>query len=862
MQSQTETSRNSKIWNGVVVPDAREVALNFINPAADYSVIQWWHWKDEMSEERVVEELDRIKSLGVFSVLINAGYGAQPRYLSPDWFERIRFALEQANTRNMRVWIADEGSYPSGFAGGKFNSDYPDQRMKVLAVAQSVDLAQGQGAELKLSPDTVCAAAVELATGKSISLDISGEQLAWEAPEGDWRIVVIERQFRTSPTRYVHHPERIKDTTYSLCDYLDPAATECFIKEVHEQYKKYIEPYFGTTMMGFFGDEPDYSISSCIPWTPRIFEEFEKLKGYDVRPYIPWFFVSPMPEDGRRAKADYWDVWSDMFKDNFFRVQAEWCEKNNLLYIVHLNHEDDMMGLTRSEGDFFKCMRHVPVPAVDAIWRQIWMDKTADFPKLASSAAHLFGRPRAFTESFAVYGCGLSIEQIKWVIFHQFVRGINLVLSSNFLPHDNPQSTQFPILISYINRISHMLSLGKPTAKIALYLPTLSMWLGDENSLKNTLSIARQLLEHQRDFDFVDDGTLSSGLSMEGGTFKNLSGQAYGAVVIPEITTVSAEALERLRAFRASGGCVVCAGRYPSLSVDKAFLTASEAPALDWAVQEPSGVMTQRMLEILPSPDVLLNVPCPDVKYLHRRWHNADVYFFFNESDKRVLSPITVEGYGKAQCWDAETACITDLTGKCEDGRMQLTLELEAYQAKVIVIGEDLPEASAVEEPVGFDSVIAELSGEWTIDINGEQKKTYLQPWADMGYPAYSGSATYRKEFIVSEEELSGNRRFFLECEKVLYSAQAWLNGNDLGARAWRPFCWEVTGKLKAGKNILEIEVRNTPAAAFAGDPVRLERLKEEISRNYYLGIYLKFDMEMVPSGLLPDVKLKAYNVL
>ena len=71
------------------------------------------------------------------------------------------------------------------------------------------------------------------------------------------------------------------------------------------------------------------------------------------------------------------------------------------------------MSLARSEGDYFKCERYVTVPAVDTIWRQIWMDKVSDFPKLASSAAHLFGHPRSFTESYAIYGRGMSLEQAK-----------------------------------------------------------------------------------------------------------------------------------------------------------------------------------------------------------------------------------------------------------------------------------------------------------------------------------------------------------------------------------------------------------------------------------------------------------------
>ncbi|MCS7120926.1 MAG: glycosyl hydrolase, partial [Candidatus Bathyarchaeota archaeon] len=557
-------------------PSILEISNNFLTPPTEYGVVLWWSWSGEMSEDRIIRELEEFVSLGIFNVLIGAGYDVNPQYLSAGWFERIRFAIEQARQRNIYVWIADEGTYPSGFAGGKFNSDSPELRMKALVVGERIDVQSGQVISMRLPGDTLGALAVDISTGDSINLDTRSGTLNWIAPEGNWQIWLIKADFRTSPTRYVHHPMKVKDTTYSLCDYLNPEATMTFIKYVHEEYKKYIGHEFGKTVIGFFGDEPDYSIQG-IPYTDKILEEFRRRKGYDPKLYIPWFFSRSMPEEARRAKADYWDVWSDLFGDNFFKIQAEWCEKNRLRYVVHLNHEDQMMLLVRSEGDFFKCMRHVHVPAIDAIWRQIWMDKVSDFPKLASSVAHLFGRKRVFTESFAVYGHGLSLEQAKWVIDYQFVRGVNLIMSGFFNggKRSHPQFIYLPTLIKYVNRVSYLLSLGKPAAQIAVYFPTMSLWLGDEKANKSVWHISKQLLEHQIDFDFVDDYTLASILRLEKGCFRNLSGQAYRAVIVPSSTAISKAALNRLKTFSKSGGRVIFLGKKPNIIVNKSFLEAS-----------------------------------------------------------------------------------------------------------------------------------------------------------------------------------------------------------------------------------------------------------------------------------------------
>jgi hypothetical protein len=96
-------------------------------------------------------------------------------------------------------------------------------------------------------------------------------------------------------------------------------------------------------------------------------------------------------------------VFSILFAESFFKVQGDWCASNHLEYQVHLNHEEAELELTRSEGDFFRDMQSVQVPGIDTTRHQIWTDTISDFPRLASSAAHIYGKPRAFTESFASY---------------------------------------------------------------------------------------------------------------------------------------------------------------------------------------------------------------------------------------------------------------------------------------------------------------------------------------------------------------------------------------------------------------------------------------------------------------------------
>lgn len=686
-------------WREITVPSVAEVAADFPAPPPESGMVLWWGWDGPVTEEVIIRDLDAIKALGFPSVMLEAGYGMSAPYLSPGWFELVRLAVHHARRRGMRVWIEDEGKYPSGFAGGKFTAERPDLRMQALVVAEKVPVAPGQTLSRKLPPQTLGAIAVNLADNSTRPLDAPSGELRWTAPEGNWEVRIVQHQFRTSPTRAVNNPTRGKDTANSLCDYLNPAATRQFLAWTHEQYKKYIGHEFGRTFLGFMGDEPDYSIQG-IPWTPSVLAEFQQRKGYDVRPYLAAFLAPRLTEEARRAKADYWDVWSDLFRENFFRVQAEWCARNNLDYKVHLNHEDQMMGLVRSEGDYFKNMRYVQVPGIDAIWNQIWPDKISDFPKLASSAAHLFGRPRAFSESFAAYKIRPTVEQAKWVIDHQLARGINFI-QIMFYPSSasGPRrssgmfgSVEFPAMARYVTRASYLLSMGRPAAQIAVYHPTTTMWLGDEDADKSTLAIVRQLLERQRDFDFVDEQALSSLLTLQNGALRTLSGNACRAILVPGAGVISRAALDRLRAFAKSGGRVVFLGRTPSLVADRSIFKAGPAGDFGWALVEPAVELTPRVLEALPPPDVALDQPAPSIEYVHRRWRDADLYFFFNESEQPQSRLALLAASGQAQVWDAAAGRISALAGaSAEKNAIRVPLQLGRWESKFIVIGVAAP---------------------------------------------------------------------------------------------------------------------------------------------------------------------------
>ena len=171
--------------------------------------------------------------------------------------------------------------------------------------------------------------------GTVVPLPADGH-LQWTAPAGTgaWELSFIRHAYRSSPTRNDNGDDggATKDGFYSLIDYLDPAATDTYLKVIYGAYEKAVGDEFGKTVLGFRGDETDYT--GVSPWTPKLLETFQAVKGYDFKPYIPLIFGGGrLTPEAQRAKADYWDVWSGMFRDNFYKRLEDWCTARNMEFM-------------------------------------------------------------------------------------------------------------------------------------------------------------------------------------------------------------------------------------------------------------------------------------------------------------------------------------------------------------------------------------------------------------------------------------------------------------------------------------------------------------------------------------------------
>jgi hypothetical protein len=781
--AQTSTTVAQHPWQKIQMPTAAEVAKAWVNPPSEYGPEPYFGMNGPVTIESLSHDLDTMKSLGFHAVTAQAGGGMTTTYLSPEYFAFFKqFALE-AKKRDMKIWIVDDIGYPSGFAGGIFaeSKGKHDLSMQALTLGQRYPVKAGEKLSQTVSASAVAAVAFS-GSGERTTVPIDHGTISWTAPAGaDYTVAVIEHVFRTSPTKSDTNPTHAKDSTQPLEDYLNPAATTAYLEATHNGYYKAMPELFGTTILGFRGDEPDYSIAG-LPWTPAFFDTFQKAKGYDIRQYLGAMLMSqgggrqrppagtaarpattaapqsdpafiptgpPTPpakltDKELRAKADYYDVFSQMFRDGFFKPQGVWCAEHGVAYQVHLNHEEMEMDLTRSEGDFLRDMKYVEEPGIDSIWHQIWTDTVSDFPRLASSAAHVYGHPQSFTESFAAYRPAPDITLARYILNEQLVRGIN-VMETMFYSATRPASAgpepprptpppsasgapappprrggpsevmrdpAFPALADYVRRVGYVMSMGRPAASVALYIPSSSMWLNDRDSDTAFVATEQMLGERQIDFDIINQDALATELKAVAGALESMSGNAYRTVVIPSATVLTQTELDRLKALAKGGGKVLFLGRTPSIISGRTILDSraatpadfsfavvetsaqlpptptppAQAPATPPSPQIVPAVIEAALSKVMPTRDIALDAPDTALKVSTRRLKDANVYFFFNEGAQPSSHTVTLKATGKVEAWDPATGTVTPMAATPGKKSVTLKLDLKPYETKLIMI--------------------------------------------------------------------------------------------------------------------------------------------------------------------------------
>lgn len=836
---------------------ARFSARAFAKPDSFHWPGHMWIWNDRLDPEEVKRQLADMAAHGALSPMplpepkdfrpTNMPTRMEPGYLTPEFFGTVRVVADEASRLGLRLWLYDEGGWPSGNACGQLVRAHPELGRQSLR-REVRALAEGQ---VVGAPESCLASFIDEPDGSYARLSPE-DRIQIRGPG--------RRQVTFSVTRHGWH-----------ADLMNPAATDAFIAMTHEGYRKAAGKHFGSAIPAIFTDEP---YMGDMPWTEGFAEAFMRDKGYDLRLHLPALYEGEGRE-AEQARIDYFDWWSRRFADAYFGRCRDWCRRSGILFSGHLNGEDETMGARKyGFGHAMRMMRQMDTPGVDAIWRQIWPGKrNHHFPKFASSVAHQQGTDWAITESYAVYGSGLTPEQMKWILDYQFVRGINLLdmigypystadwMIAGERPNYHPRNPLWDALKdfhAYAARLSYLMALGKPRITTALHFPIRDIWAGGRNAEAVAVAhdaAAQALFERQCDFDLVDDDAIIAEGSFVRDGRLHVGAMAYDTVVVTRQAWMDDAARRRLEEFAAAGGRVLA-------------LDVSETGSVPMGATRVSLADLSERLK----PTVAADRACPSLRVCVRDTGSGSLYFLTNEGQEPL--DVTLFFREKAPCvrLDPESGRAYRLDGIVADGEgSRARLRLPHAGSVVLLFGSGARAAEPAPEAAERPTVLAEG---WTLSVvrsfeltdtdiqvrrvpqppsEGQRHPlTALGDWSRLLGEAFSGEAVYECRFAASAT--MARDAAWLDLGEVRYACRVEINDKDVGRRLWRPWRVPVRGKVRAGENIVRVYVTNTLANQY------IHNRAYERWTPAQLGPYhpraLEFERDSLSSGLFGPVRL------
>ena len=447
----------------------------FPNPPVQFRSAPLWVWNDAMSKEKIDIMLEDMKSQGIGGAFIHPRPGLITPYLSDEWFDLVRYTVDRGEQLGMHIWLYDENSYPSGFAGGHVPAQMPES------------YNQGQGLRLtrakKLPKDVAEKCEIVLKRVGSEFIDITARLADEKGQSGDYYLFT-KSYFRKTPWH----------GGFSYVDLLYDGVTEKFIElTMTKGYERAIGDEFGKVVPGIFTDEPNIHPPGGITWTPSLFTAFQKRWGYDLKTHLPSLFAEV--GDWKRVRHNYYALLLQMFIDKWSKPWYEYTETHNLIWTGHY-WEHGWPSPAHGPDNMAMYAWH-QMPGIDILMNNYSEDVHAQFGNVRAvkeliSVANQMGRSRTLSETYGAGGWDLRFGDMKRIGDWEYVLGVNFLnqhLTYTTLKgarkQDHPQSFSYHepwwkfyhVLGDYFGRLSLALSAGEQVNHILVLEPTTTAWL-------------------------------------------------------------------------------------------------------------------------------------------------------------------------------------------------------------------------------------------------------------------------------------------------------------------------------------------------------------------------------------------------
>lgn len=522
-------------------------------------------WIENDDIQRIKKEILAIKQSGANAFCVESRI--HPDFCGERWWPTMDAILEYAKTLEMKVWLLDDKSYPTGNAAGRITDDSPLRSWRIKA--ENVDL-EGRKGQIRMllrtqediaqKDEVLGVFLIQFQDNVAVNIRDLAEYIADD---------IVQFEYDGIPSRLVILMKTRggwEKNRKNYIDMLNPKSVYKLIETVYEpHYKRYVEKgeYMGT-FEGFFSDEPRFAngithpqfllgvhhcartvgmLGMAYPWRDglweQVAEETEEIKDFGTRHMLAlWYDIG---EDTSAVRCAYMNVITREYAANFCGQISSWCHEHGLVYGGHVLEDSGAhRRLSCSAGHYFRSQQGADYAAVDVVLHQIkpyyenrhiapisggYADPlffNYSLAKLAVSEAALDERKRgrALCEIFGAYGWGESTEEMLFLTNHMLVRGINMFIPHAFSPvfpkwdcpphfygnGQNPAFAGYCMLGQYMNNMCRRFSGGKAYMPIAVLYDAEGEWSG--RPFADMDSIAKVLMEHQINFVFVPEDKL------------------------------------------------------------------------------------------------------------------------------------------------------------------------------------------------------------------------------------------------------------------------------------------------------------------------------------------------------------------
>ena len=403
-----------------------------------------------------------------------------------------------------------------------------------------------------------------------------------------------------------------------------------------------------------------------------------------------------------------------------------------------------------------------------------------------------------------------------------------------------------PHFTDYLARCNYMLESGNPVSDVLMYL-------GDEQNHKPPQELD---FPEGYAYDYCNPDVLLNRLSVKNGQMITPEGISYPILWLYDCERMLPETLEKILSFAKQGVTIV--GTPPTgiatLSGGKTAETRfQQAVKTLWGDGEQNvravgkgKVYTcnieQAILSEQIQPDI--NVSFSDVRWLHRKTKESDLYFLSVPEEKEYEGPVEFRCNGTVEIWDPLTGETKPVEAKTtENGHTLIEMILPAGTSCFVVFN-DKSVPPPIEEPSErmnklfdskkkvFISHSLTLDRKWEITFpegwgieSTPIKLDSLMAWKDIPAltaegKAFSGTAVYQTSFwvqnifsmddLVELDFIPESARFVLNLGRVGMIAKVKLNGSEAATKWAHPYQLDVTRYIKNNLNTLEISVTST----------------------------------------------------